>query len=1150
MKLILFIFAFCLISSAYGATYYIAPASSGGSDSNNGLSVGSPWLTPNHALNSGDVINALSGSYSSSSFQSGSWGAVSGSGHYWATLQCQTPFACSITVTSGNNDAMQITASHWIVMGWVLRNSSSSTSNGNCFEVFPATTSANITDIIIVNNIANLCGGSGIASRNNGTAGVDYIDVVGNIIYSAGITNTFGTSGISIAAPVQADTASGTHIYVAGNYVWSTSNPSGNFDGEGIILDTLDGGSVMPAAYAQQIVVDNNIVIGNGGSGIETELNNDNIATPAGPYATVDVRRNTVWNNVTGSFLSGVTTAAELYLYKTKNTSYFNNLVQTNTVGVGGDISNPDYAALVSNSDSTDSVANNNLYSSPGWNTHIVSSGSFAFGTNSTSNPGFSAPSTPSAPSCGSFASTVACMATVIANFAPGNSYSWGYQKPSLTPVVDPLFPSVLCSANIPAGLITMGCATPTTYYVRSDGGQRYDATANPTGGCNGLADAAYPGSGVNQSCAFNDIRFFWTNGGFCNDATPTSSCWQWIGTGGDTYMVRDCIQYSTTSPFPAIPSSSGPCRIGYQGPGTSDWVAGGVDITVAGDNNNAGSPYPHPGLSVAHTKILGYNFASCSSQSARAMLHGGYGVGEVIKLETTSYVDVACLDITDWSSCGRSGQTNSCSTTPGAYSDFAAEGLGFAPTMTNDTITNVRTHGLASLGVYGSPGDGLVVNDLEIVGNAGAGWNADKGDGFTGTGTSLIENFLIAWNGCSEEYPIVDALPYQDCTDDNVGGYGDGFGTATVTSSPAWHISFLTGTVNNNTQDGLDALHLQGGGSTMTVNAVNAYANMGNQIKNGAAATITNNLVGANCYAMSQSIPGTPSGFNSRLSDFCRAGNEAVIITVNDGQTSTFAYNTIWGSGWTGGGDLGGIVTDVSCTGTAALVFENNIQLGFNVGAGGAPARFTDGTGCSGGVFSQTGAVIKNNLCFGVSGGCPESGETSTLTVAPQITTTTWQPYGPFNGAPTSGSANILAAGSTCCGVTTDFLGNTRPSPPAIGAEEFISSTVATPTASPGPGTYTSTQSVTLSTATPGATICYTTDGSTPTATSPGTCSHGTTYSTAISISSTTTLQAIGTLSGDTNSAIFNGVYTITSVAPPTGLKVQGVTMQGVILQ
>ena len=152
-------------------------------------------------------------------------------------------------------------------------------------------------------------------------------------------------------------------------------------------------------------------------------------------------------------------------------------------------------------------------------------------------------------------------------------------------------------------------------------------------------------------------------------------------------------------------------------------------------------------------------------------------------------------------------------------------------------------------------------------------------------------------------------------------------------------------------------------------------------------------------------------------------------------------------------------------------------------------------------------------------------------------------------NGAPTSGSANILAAGSTCCGVTTDFSGNARTSPP-IGAEEFVSSTVATPTASPGPGTYTSTQSVTLSTATPGATICYTTDGSTPTATSPGTCSHGTTYSTAISISSTTTLQAIGTLSGDTNSAIFNGVYTITSVAPPTGLKVQGVTMQGVILQ
>jgi hypothetical protein len=46
------------------------------------------------------------------------------------------------------------------------------------------------------------------------------------------------------------------------------------------------------------------------------------------------------------------------------------------------------------------------------------------------------------------------------------------------------------------------------------------------------------------------------------------------------------------------------------------------------------------------------------------------------------------------------------------------------------------------------------------------------------------------------------------------------------------------------------------------------------------------------------------------------------------------------------------------------------------------------------------------------------------------------------------------------------------------------VAGTVATPTLSPAPGTYTTPQSITLTTSTGGATIRYTTDGSTPTTT------------------------------------------------------------------
>ena len=41
-------------------TYYMSPT---GSDSNNGLTAATPWATPNHGVNCGDVIIAAAGSY-------------------------------------------------------------------------------------------------------------------------------------------------------------------------------------------------------------------------------------------------------------------------------------------------------------------------------------------------------------------------------------------------------------------------------------------------------------------------------------------------------------------------------------------------------------------------------------------------------------------------------------------------------------------------------------------------------------------------------------------------------------------------------------------------------------------------------------------------------------------------------------------------------------------------------------------------------------------------------------------------------------------------------------------------------------------------------------------------------------------------------
>ncbi len=80
-----------------------------------------------------------------------------------------------------------------------------------------------------------------------------------------------------------------------------------------------------------------------------------------------------------------------------------------------------------------------------------------------------------------------------------------------------------------------------------------------------------------------------------------------------------------------------------------------------------------------------------------------------------------------------------------------------------------------------------------------------------------------------------------------------------------------------------------------------------------------------------------------------------------------------------------------------------------------------------------------------------------------------------------------------------------------------------ATPTFSPGAGTFTSAQSVVLACATPGATIHFTADGSDPGPTS-------TAYASPISLSTTTTLKAMATAPGYTASAIATATYVISA--------------------
>lgn len=83
-----------------------------------------------------------------------------------------------------------------------------------------------------------------------------------------------------------------------------------------------------------------------------------------------------------------------------------------------------------------------------------------------------------------------------------------------------------------------------------------------------------------------------------------------------------------------------------------------------------------------------------------------------------------------------------------------------------------------------------------------------------------------------------------------------------------------------------------------------------------------------------------------------------------------------------------------------------------------------------------------------------------------------------------------------------------------------------ATPIFSVAGGTYSSDQSVTISCTTSGANIYYTTNGSTPTSSS-------TRYAGAIPVTSSTTLKAVASASGYTDSAVATATYTLKVAAP-----------------
>ena len=202
------------------------------------------------------------------------------------------------------------------------------------------------------------------------------------------------------------------------------------------------------------------------------------------------------------------------------------------------------------------------------------------------------------------------------------------------------------------------------------------------------------------------------------------------------------------------------------------------------------------------------------------------------------------------------------------------------------------------------------------------------------------------------------------------------------------------------------------------------------------------------------------------------------------------------------------------------AIVGGNLAYAGFTAGTGGLSSvqnvlswtlssttpggTATPSFSLPGGTYLGTQTVSLSDLTTGATIFYTLDGTTPATTVGGS----TQQYTGPI----TVSSTETIKAIATAPGLATS---------PMTSASYVIESQVATPVFSPLPGTYTSVQSVGLSTTTSGASIYYTTNNTTPTTSS-------TLYSGPITVGTTETIQAIAAEAGFFNSTVASGLFTI----------------------
>src|SRR6266699_195254 len=264
------------------------------------------------------------------------------------------------------------------------------------------------------------------------------------------------------------------------------------------------------------------------------------------------------------------------------------------------------------------------------------------------------------------------------------------------------------------------------------------------------------------------------------------------------------------------------------------------------------------------------------------------------------------------------------------------------------------------------------------------------------------------------------------------------------------------------------------------------------------AASGMTNSAVASATYTIQQQQVATPT--------FSPGGGTyagLVAVTISDATSGATIYYTTDGSTPTTSSAVYiGPLTFTQTTTRKAMAAATGMT-----NSGVASATYTVQQPVATPTFSPGGGTYPGSVTVSISDA--SSGATIYYTTDGSTPTTSSAVY---TGALTFTQTTTLKAMAAASGMTNSGVAS---------ATYTVQQPVATPTFSPGGGTYTGSVTVSINDASSGATIYYTTNGSTPTTSSA-------VYSGALTFTQTTTLKAMAAASGMTNSGVASATYTV----------------------